>query len=388
MKFLRSLPFRILVAIAIGVGLGFLVPHSVARVFSTFQALFSQFLGFSIPLIILGLVSAAIGRMGKGVGRPLIMTVLLAYVFTLGSGLFAYLSGSAVYPWLLDTSTQLNLPEEASVPAPYFVVEMPPLMSVMSALLFAIVLGIGMARIEGERLLKCAGEFEEIVMKLISGVIVPLLPPYICAIFLEMTYTGRVAPVFMLFLKTILFIFALHILLLLAQYVIAGLITGKNPLKLLWRMMPAYVTALATQSSAATIPVTLERTRLNGVSQEVSGFVVPLCATIHLSGSTLKIVSCALALMMMQGMPYDLWMFVGFIAMLAVTMVAAPGVPGGAIMAAVAVLSAQLGFNSDNIALMIALYIAMDSFGTAANITGDGAIALIVDKMQLKKEEK
>ena len=149
-------------------------------------------------------------------------------------------------------------------------------------------------------------------------------------------------------------------------------------------MMPAYFTALGTQSSAATIPVTLEQTKKNGVSSDIAGFVIPLCATIHLSGSTLKIVACALALMMMQGIPFDFPLFAGFIFLLGITMVAAPGVPGGAIMAALGILQSMLGFDESAQALMIALYIAMDSFGTACNVTGDGAIALIIDKIMGK----
>ena len=168
------------------------------------------------------------------------------------------------------------------------------------------------------------------------------------------------------------------------QFVIAGGFAKKNPFKLLLNMMPAYFTALGTQSSAATIPVTLQQTRKNGVSEDVAGFTVPLCATIHMSGSTLKIVACALALMIMQGIPYDFGMFAGFICMLGITMVAAPGVPGGAIMASLGLLQSMLGFNDEAQALMIALYIAMDSFGTACNVTGDGAIAVIMDKIMKK----
>lgn len=182
------------------------------------------------------------------------------------------------------------------------------------------------------------------------------------------------------FIKIIGVIFLLHIFLLIFQYSIAALFVRRNPFRLLGRMLPAYFTALGTQSSAATIPVTLRQSIKNGVSEDIAGFVIPLCATIHLSGSTLKIVACALALMMMQGMPFDFPMFAGFIFMLGITMVAAPGVPGGAIMAALGILSSMLGFGESEQALMIALYIAMDSFGTACNVTGDGAIALIIDK--------
>lgn len=195
-----------------------------------------------------------------------------------------------------------------------------------------------------------------------------------------MTHSGQVFHVLAVFVKIIGIIFLMHIFLLIFQYCIAGLLVCKNPFRLLGTMMPAYFTALGTQSSAATIPVTLKQTIRNGVHEGVAGFVIPLCATIHLSGSTLKIVACALALMMMQNIPYDFQMFAGFIFMLGVTMVAAPGVPGGAIMASLGILSSMLGFDENAQALMIALYIAMDSFGTACNVTGDGALALIIDK--------
>ena len=196
-----------------------------------------------------------------------------------------------------------------------------------------------------------------------------------------MTYVGQVFSILTVFIKIIGIIFAIHIGILMLQFTIAGGFAHRNPFKLLWTMMPAYFTALGTQSSAATIPVTLAQTRKNGVSEDIAGFTVPLCATIHMSGSTLKIVACALALMIMQGMPYDFWQFFGFISMLGITMVAAPGVPGGAIMASLGLLQSMLGFNQESLALMIALYIAMDSFGTACNVTGDGAIAIIVDRL-------
>lgn len=173
----------------------------------------------------------------------------------------------------------------------------------------------------------------------------------------------------------------LHVGILILQYCIAALFSRKNPFRSLWTMMPAYATALGTQSSAATIPVTLERTIRMGVSPDVAGFVIPLCATIHMSGSTLKIVACAVALMIVHGMPFDTVMFASFVAMLGVTIVAAPGVPGGAIMASLGLLSSILGFSEADNAMMIALYIAMDSFGTACNITGDGAIAQIINRL-------
>ena len=206
-------------------------------------------------------------------------------------------------------------------------------MNVMTALVLAFTLGLGLASLNSDALKNVARDFQEIIVRMISAVILPLLPLYIFGIFLNMTHSGQVYSILMVFIKIIGVIFVLHIFLLVFQYSIAALFVHRNPFKLLSKMLPAYFTALGTQSSAATIPVTLEQTKKNGVSAEVAGFVIPLCATIHLSGSTLKIVACALALMMMQGMPFDFPLFAGFIFMLGITMVAAPGVPGGAIMA-------------------------------------------------------
>ena len=219
------------------------------------------------------------------------------------------------------------------------------------------------------------------MVKTIKAAIIPLLPLYIFGIFLDMAYVGKVFSVLSVFIKIIGIIFIIHICILLLQFAIAGSLTKKNPFRLLWNMLPAYFTALGTQSSAATIPITLEQTRKNGVSEDIAGFTVPLCATIHMAGSTLKIVACALAIMIMNGQAYDFSLFAGFICMLGITMVAAPGVPGGAIMASLPLLGSMLGFTDDAQGLMIALYIAMDSFGTACNVTGDGAIAIIVDKI-------
>ena len=269
---------------------------------------------------------------------------------------------------------------------PYFTIEMPPLLGVMTALVTAFTVGICLSRMEkAETLKRGFDEFRTIVEMTISGAIIPLLPLYIFGIFINMTVSGQVVGILTAFAKIIGVIFALHIGLLILQYCIAALFVKRNPFKLLWTMMPAYFTALGTQSSAATIPVTLKQAIKMGVSEDVAGFVIPLCATIHMSGSVMKIVCCALALMIMQGHAYDFSMMAGFICMLGVSIVAAPGVPGGAIMASLGILGSILGFSESDQALMIALYIAMDSFGTACNVTGDGFIALIIDKFFGKK---
>ena len=372
---------RIIIAIALGILLGNFLPGGMVRFFVTFNSIFSEFLNFSIPLIIVGLVTVAIADIGKGAGKLLLITALIAYGATLFSGFLSYFTGVTVFPYLIESGVPLEEVSEAQGILPFFSVAIPPLMNVMTALVLAFMLGLGLAQLKNDTLKNAARDFQEIIVRMISAVILPLLPIYIFGIFLNMTHSGQVFSVLMVFIKIIGVIFLLHIFLLVFQYCIAALFVRKNPFKLLGRMMPAYFTALGTQSSAATIPVTLEQTKKNGVSSDIAGFVIPLCATIHLSGSTLKIVACALALMMMQGIPFDFPLFAGFIFMLGITMVAAPGVPGGAIMASLGILQSMLGFDESAQALMIALYIAMDSFGTACNVTGDGAIALVVDKI-------
>lgn len=381
-KFRIGLLGKIVIAIALGIGAGIAAPAWLVRIFLTFNGIFCQFLGFAIPLIILGLVTTAIADIGKTAGKMLLLTVTIAYGSTVFAGLISYLTGASLFPTMIDTGASLDSVAEASELAPFFSVSIPPLMNVMTALVLAFVLGLGLASLETDTLKKAAHDFEEIIIKTIKTAIIPLLPLYIFGIFLNMTYVGQVFEILTVFIKIIGIIFLIHIGILILQFCIAGAVSRKNPLKLLWNMMPAYFTALGTQSSAATIPVTLEQTKKNGVSEDVAGFTVPLCATIHMSGSTLKIVACALALMIMKGMPYDFGMFMGFICMLAITMVAAPGVPGGAIMASLGVLQSMLGFDQEAQALMIALYIAMDSFGTACNVTGDGAIAIIIDRIR------
>ena len=372
---------KIIIAIALGVGLGLAAPAWIVRLFLTFNGIFSQFLGFAIPLIILGLVAPAISDIGKTAGKMLLVTVAIAYGSTIFSGLVSYFTGAALFPGMIQGGSSLQNVASATELSPYFTVTIPPLMNVMTALILAFTLGLGLAALDRHTLKDAVHDFEEVIIKTIKSAIIPLLPLYIFGIFLNMTYVGQVFSILTVFIKIIGIIFIIHIGILILQFSIAGGFVKKNPFKLLWNMLPAYFTALGTQSSAATIPVTLEQTRRNGVSEDIAGFTIPLCSTIHMSGSTLKIVACALALMIMKDMHYDFGMMFGFICMLGITMVAAPAVPGGAIMASLGLLQSMLGFDEEAQALMIALYIAMDSFGTACNVTGDGAISIIIDKL-------
>ena len=378
---------RIIIAIAAGIGAGYVFPLWAARLFATFNSIFSAFLGFLIPLLIVGFVAPAIAELGRRAGKMLVVTALIAYVMTFATGMLSYGVSALTFPSLLpsDSYMAVTASAENAAPQPFFTMSIEPLMSVMTALVLAFVLGLGVAPLKSDALRNVLNDLRDVIRLTVTGVIIPLLPLYIFGIFLDMTVTGRVGPVLVTFSRIIVVIFILHVGVLILQYLLASAFSGLNPFKALWTMMPAYCTALGTQSSAATIPVTLRQTVAMGVDKDVAGFVVPLCATIHMSGSTLKIVACALALMMTHGMHYDAAMFAGFVSMLAITIIAAPGVPGGAIMASLGLLSSMLGFSEADNALMIALYIAMDSFGTACNITGDGAIAQIVARIFHKK---
>lgn len=375
---------KVLIAIALGIICSFFFPDALTRCFITFNSIFSNFLGLFIPIIILGLIAPGIFELGKGAGRLLLITAAIAYLSTILSGLFSYATCRLTYPSLLGGSvTSLGgIDMDANDLKPYFTIEMPPLMSVTTSLVLAFVLGLSLIGIRGDNLRGVMLELRDMVFLVIRKVIIPVLPIFIFGIFLEMGAEGNVGPVLGMFLKIILIIFVMHVTVLALQFCIAGAIAGKNPFKALVTMLPAYVTALGTQSSAATIPVTRAQTIKNGVDPDVADFVVPLCATIHMSCSILKIVACAYAISLSMGMDISFGTYAGFVLMLGITMIAAPGVPGGAIMAALGLLASMLGFDANMQGLMIALYIAMDSFGTAGNVTGDGAIALIINKIK------
>lgn len=392
MKKLGLLP-KIIIAIIFGVVVGLFLPRGFVKILVTFNGLFGNFLDFVIPLIILAFIAPGIGDLGDKAGKLLAITGGIAYSSTIIAGTFAFLSAKLILPSFLEVGA-LDL--TASDPSkallePLFTVDMPQIFGVMTGLLLAFIIGLGIAFIKGDTTKKLMNEFQEIISKVISNIIIPLLPIHIAGIFANMAFTGQVFTILSVFLKVFIMILVLHLIILLVQFTIAGTVAGGNPIKLLLNMIPAYFTAIGTQSSAATIPVTLDQTKKNGVASDIADFVIPLCATIHLSGSTITLVTCSTAIMMLTDISIGLKMFFPFILMLGVTMVAAPGVPGGAVMAALGLLESMLGFTQPMLSLMIALYIAQDSFGTAANITGDAAIAIIVNKIsgnRLKPIEK
>lgn len=389
MKKLGLLP-RLILGLIAGIILGKIGFVPLLRIMITFNGIFGNFLQFVIPLIIIGFVAPGIGDLGKKAGKLLAITTVLAYGSTIVSGSVAYFTNSIMLKKILPTAAHTiaeNSPE-AGLLTGYLTVEMPPIMGVMTALLMAFIIGIGIAIVEGNTLKNFMNEIQTIVEKIITNIVIPFLPLYVAGIFANMTYAGEIVKIMSVFAKVFGIIIVLHYIILLVQYTVAGTMGGANPIALIRKMLPAYFTAIGTQSSAATIPVTLRQTKENGVNDGIADFTIPLCATIHLSGSTITLVSCSMAVMMLNGMPITFSGMFGFILMLGVTMVAAPGVPGGAVMAALGLLESMLGFGPELQSLMIALYLTQDSFGTACNVTGDGAIAIMVNKIAGFKLEK
>ncbi len=374
---------RIAVAIILGIAIGGFVPAEIVRGVNTFTSVFDQFIKFMVPLIIVGLVAPAIAETGHGAGKMLLCTVSIAYASTLFAGFLGYFVSVAAFPSLVSADAAKAVEEAAKTFAPYVTIKIPPMLDVMSALVVSFIMGLGMIFAESDILKRGFVEFRTIITKAISVALVPLLPFYIFGIFLDMTAAGKTKTVLAAFAAIIAVFTLLTFVVILVQFCIAGAIARKNPLKAIYTMLPAYLTALGTSSSAATIPVTRAQTIKNGVSPETADFVVPLCATVHLAGSTVKLVSCAVALLLMAGTTAQINVatFAGFIAMIGIVMVAAPGVPGGAVMAALGILESMLGFDQAQLALMITLYVATDSIGTACNITGDGAIAMIMNRI-------
>ena len=381
MKIKIGLLARIALAIALGILIGSVAPEGLVRLLATFNGLFGNFLGFVVPLIIIAFIAPGIAQLGKGSGKLLGLATFFAYSSTLAAGFLALVVGMNVLPNFIKPNAvgSFENPEEFLATA-LFTVDMPPAFGIMSALLLAFIFGIGMAATKSDVLLKGFTEFNVIIEKVINHVIIPLLPIHIFGIFMNMTFGGQVAKILSVFAVVFVIVILLHFTMLILQYSFAGALNKQNPFRLMKIMSPAYFTALGTQSSAATIPVTLKQARKNGASEKVTDFTVPLFATIHLSGSTITLVTCAIGVLLLNGESIEITKIIPFIFMLGITMIAAPGVPGGAVMAAIGLLSSMLGFNETMVALMIALYLAQDSFGTATNVTGDGALSMIVDR--------
>lgn len=374
---------RLIIKLALGIIIGIIVglvsPEFLLKIIVTFKALFGEFLEFTIPLIIIFFIVSGIASFGKHSGKMLGLTSLTAYISTILGGTLAFIVALIFIPMLTPSGGNAN---EAGGIEPLFEMAIDPLTGVMTALVAAFVFGIGITRTNSPTLKSFFNEGKTIIERMIWRIIIPILPFYIASIFAELAADGTVYDTLKTFGMVLLMAVILHWFWLLVLYTIAGGLTGRNPIKLLKNMLPAYFTGLGTMSSAATIPVTVRQTKENKVSDGIADSAVPLCATIHLAGSTITLVLCAVAVMVLSNnlsIP-TFGMMLPFIMMLGIIMIAAPGVPGGAVMASLGLLGTMLGFDETALGLMIGLYMAQDSFGTATNVTGDGAIALMVEK--------
>ena len=376
-----ALIIKLIAGIVLGILCGLYAPHWLTQLLLTFKALFGQLLFFIIPLLILFFITSGIAALPRNSGKLLGRTLGIAYLSTIAAGVLAFLVAGIVVPMLTTTSGAAPAASGVNL-TPFVEMNIPPVFSVMTALTLAFVFGLGIAATQAQQLKQVSDQGRDIIQLVLSKIIIPLLPLYIAGVFAQMAAAGTVFGTLKTFGVVLILAIALHWAWIITLYTIAGIKAGRSPFALIKNMLPAYFTALGTMSSAATIPVSLQATKANGVKPYVADFTVPLCATVHLSGSTITIVSCAVAVMSMQNgleIPSLLTML-PFILMLGVVMLAAPGVPGGAVMSAVGLLGSMLGFGEAAVALMIALYMAQDSFGTACNVTGDGAIAVLVDK--------
>ena len=385
---------KLIIAIVIGILIGQFLPESVCRFVVTLSGIFGSFLKFVIPLMILAYVTMGIADLSQGAGKLLLITVLIAYGSTLVAGSGSYFVSSTLFPNFIsaDALAQIEATAGNSVDS-FFSIALPPVIDTLSAVVLAFILGLCMSAMRGKEigdtLYNSFKDFSTIIDKVLHKAIIPLLPLFICGTFVDMTKSGRTFVILGILWKVFLVVIIMHLIIITIQFAVAGAISKKNPLVLIKNQIPAYTTAIGTQSSAATIPVNLECAKNDGVSEEIRNFVVPLCANIHMAGSMITIVACATAVCLMNGIPIGLHTVVPFVMTLGVAMVASPGTPGGSIMTALPFLYMIFGKDLGNTdgpicALMVALYITQDSFGTACNVSGDNAIGVVVEAIYQK----
>ena len=385
---------KLIIAIVLGILIGQFLPEGFCRLVVTLSGLFSTFLKFVIPLMILAYVTMGIADLSQGAGKLLLITVAIAYGSTLIAGTASFLVADNLFPSFMSAGAleQIAATADASLSS-YFSISLEPGLDTLSAVALAFVLGLCLSTMRGKELgnslYNGIGDFSKIIDKVLHTVIIPLLPLYICGTFVDMTKSGKTFAILSILWKVFLVVIIMHLICIAIQFCIAGAVSKKNPLTLIKNQIPGYTTALGTQSSAATIPVNLQCAEADGVCEQIRNFVVPLCANIHMAGSMITITACATAVCLMNQLPISLSTVVPFIMTLGIAMVASPGAPGGSIMTALPFLYMIFGAeagdpNGPICAIMVALYITQDSFGTACNVSGDNAIGVIVDTIYHK----
>lgn len=373
---------KLIIGIIAGVIGGLFLPECVLRWVETAGGIFGNYLNFVVPLIIIGFVVPGIADIGKGAGKLVGFTVLLSYVSTVMWGVFAYFVSKGLFPRMIDFGKYSVLSDFSELTIkPVFVIDMPPLYNITSAIILAFILGIGISAVKSDTMLKFFQGLQDIITLVLEKTIIPGLPYFIASIFAKLAYSGQIEEIFSVYGRVFIAVLVLQIVVILFEYLIASIYSGRRitVTQMVKNVIPAYMAGIGTQSSAASIPVNMKTAEKNGIAAEIRDFLIPLTATIHFAGSSIAITMFALSVIMMGNLPISFATMLGFIMLMGVTMVAAPGVPGGAVMAALALLQGMLGFNEAQLALMIALYLAQDSFGTACSVAGNNAVGVIVD---------
>lgn len=379
---------KLIIAIIIGIIVGQIefLPVFLLEIPVTFSELFSSILAFIIPLMIVGFIVKGIADLTKGAGKLLGVATVISYGSSLLGGIIAFLVATTIFPLFIEAANGEGVEESVQELETLFELPLDPMFSVTAAIVFAFMMGLCISWLrsegKGEVTYGFFSEFHLIIVRVLDKFIIPLLPYFIFGNFLQLSYSGEVFDILSVFWRVFLIVIALQLSLIVLWFIFAGIYRKKNPVELIKNQVPGYLTAIGTQSSAATIPINLECARKNGVSEHIREFMIPLCATIHLLGSMVTIVSCISAVLLMNDMPIQFSMMMGFMATLGFAMVAAPGAPGGAIMAALPFVS-MVGIDPTGTLgnLLITLYLTQDSFGTAANVSCDNAITLVVEKI-------
>ena len=376
-KIAQSLPVRLLAGVIIGIAVGLISNESFMNIIVTVKHLLGQVITFCVPLIVIGFIAPSITRLGKSASRMLSVALVLAYTSSVGAALFSMAAGYGLIPHLSIVSTVDGLKE---LPEVIFALEIPQIMSVMSALVFSVLVGLAVTWTKAERTAELLEEFQNIVLEIVSRVIIPILPIFIACTFCSLSYEGTITKQLPVFLKVIIIVMIGHFIWMTLLYTLAGIYSGKNPMEVVKHYGPAYITAVGTMSSAATLAVALRCARKSSVLREdMVNFGIPLFANIHLCGSVLTEVFFVMVVSkILYGTLPDLPTMTLFCVLLGVFAVGAPGVPGGTVMASLGLITGVLGFDEMGTALMLTIFALQDSFGTACNVTGDGALTLML----------
>ncbi len=376
-KLLNSLPFRLLAGVIIGILVGLVANEAFMNIIVTVKQLLGELITFCVPLIVIGFIAPSITRLGKNASRMLMVALILAYVSSVGAAFVSMVAGFNIIPHLSIVSTAEGLKE---LPEVIFELSIPQIMSVMSALVFSVLIGLAVTWTKADRTAELLEEFQKIVLEIVTRVIIPILPVFIACTFCALSYEGTITRQLPVFLKVIIIVMIGHYLWMTLLYLIAGAYSGKNPLEVVKHYGPAYITAVGTMSSAATLAVALRCARKSSVlRKDMVDFGIPLFANVHLCGSVLTEVFFVMTVsQILYGSMPSLGTMVLFCVLLGIFAIGAPGVPGGTVMASLGLITGILLFNDTGTALMLTIFALQDSFGTACNVTGDGALTLIL----------